>query len=102
LTMTEYRKVRDQFLREHPRCECVINDWRCRMEATQVHHKRGRGADTCNTEFFMAVCFGCHEHIEKNRKWAKEQGYLLNRVAKFRPDFRRENPQDNAGGGGKG
>tara|TARA_A200000159_G_scaffold164864_1_gene196865 strand:- start:2441 stop:2557 length:117 start_codon:yes stop_codon:yes gene_type:complete len=29
----------------------------------------------------MGVCMECHEKIEKERDWAKEKGYLINRAS---------------------
>jgi hypothetical protein len=79
----EYRKIRKVFLEENPQCQCVIHEHQCRHRATQIHHKRGRGKDLCNTEFFMGVCGACHEYIERNRSWSKEKGYLINRASSY-------------------
>lgn len=73
-----------EYLADHPRCECVINGHKCRKFSDQIHHKRGRGKDLCNKEFFMAVCGPCHNYIERHRAWAKWSGYLINRAAQYR------------------
>jgi hypothetical protein len=82
-SLIPYRLVRREFLLEHPQCQCVIEGHRCRHRSTQIHHKRGRGRNLCNVETFMAVCAGCHDHIERNRSWAKDQGYLINRASEY-------------------
>lgn len=52
------------------------------MRATQVHHRKGRGKYLNVVGSWMAVCHLCHETIEKERGWAKGNGYLLNRLSK--------------------
>jgi hypothetical protein len=82
-SLIPYRKARAEFLAENPQCQCVINGHRCRYQATQIHHKRGRGRNLCNKETFMSVCHSCHDYIERHRAWAKEAGYLINRASEY-------------------
>ena len=73
--LKEYAKNRKEYLEEHPYCEV------CGREANQIHHKAGRiGNLLADTRNFLAVCFSCHERIETNPDWAKENGYSKNRL----------------------
>lgn len=68
----EYSRVRREYLEEkNGRCEV------CDREATDIHHKSGRGRNTCEKLTFLAVCRPCHQRIHDNPAWAKEQGYLV-------------------------
>jgi hypothetical protein len=67
-----YSLLRKDFLTKNPLCEV------CRIDATDVHHKRGRnGERLIEVEYFMAVCRTCHDKIHSNPTWAYEQGYLI-------------------------
>lgn len=73
----EYSKLRLEFLTLKPKCE------RCGNKSTQVHHKAGRiGNLLTNIDFFMAVCFRCHQYIELNPNEAREKGWIVNRYIK--------------------
>lgn len=46
--------------------------------STQVHHRAKRNGDRLNDErWWMAVCRESHDDVEKNKGWAREEGYLL-------------------------
>lgn len=71
----QYLKVRLEFLNENQTCKC------CGASATDVHHSKGRlGASLTDKAFFVALCRRCHDKVENNPIWAKEQGYSLNRL----------------------
>lgn len=75
----EYRKVRKEFLREHPVCECcrVINLNPILHRATEIHHVRGRiGSLLCDTRFFKATCFQAHHWIGHHPQEARKLGLL--------------------------
>ncbi len=76
IALRQYRIARDQYLREHPKCESGF----CGQPSVAVHHKKGIGENLSKVEFFMAVCFDHHAYIETHREWAREQGYLLDRI----------------------
>jgi len=70
-----YKQVREKFLGNNPICQVC----RCKM-ASQVHHRRGRFGDRLNeVEFFLAVCFECHERIHHNPVWAYAKDYMVKR-----------------------
>jgi len=49
----------------------------------QLHHRRPRGmggssaSDTNTAANCLALCVGCHQHIESNRKEALSLGWLV-------------------------
>jgi len=44
--------------------------------ATDIHHKERRGKNLNNEETWMPLCRACHQKVESNGKWARENGYL--------------------------
>ena len=77
-----YTRERNQFMAEHPRCQCRPDgENQCGNQSTECHHRKGRLEYYLRVDTFMACCQGCHEKIEQERDWAKEMGYLLNRAS---------------------
>ena len=71
----EYLRRREKYLTLHPECEV------CGGVATTIHHKKGReGKLLINVMYFLGCCMPCHNKIELNPIWAKEQGYSINRL----------------------
>lgn len=81
--LRQYKKVRAQFLKEHPFCEAKLPTV-CTKIATQIHHKKGKvgSEDYLNPDHYLATCHGCHDVIEKNPAWAKQQGFSVSRLSK--------------------
>jgi hypothetical protein len=76
--LKEYKKVRADYLAKHPTCQVEG----CRRFASEIHHRRGRvGALLCDVAHFLSVCRTCHQRIEINPTWAKENGYSESRLA---------------------
>jgi hypothetical protein len=76
-TKKEYDKVRKECLSKYPICQVEG----CKRFATDIHHRKGRlGALLCDVTHFLAVCRGCHQKIEINPTWAKENGYSESRL----------------------
>lgn len=73
-----YMEIRNNFLAEHPVCQCGADG--CTGVATEVHHKKGRGIWLLIVQYFLAVCHVCHRKIETRPEWAKENGYSVDRV----------------------
>lgn len=77
-----YKKVREEYLTQHPKCErCVVRSaverWTV-QPSTEIHHRgRRHGKWLCDTRFFVACCRSCHEWIEQNGQAARQQGWLL-------------------------
>lgn len=67
-----YFIYRNLYLNNHPDCEI------CGRKATQIHHKRGRFQERLvDMEYFMSVCYNCHEWIHRNPIEAYSKGYML-------------------------
>lgn len=76
-SMALYKKVRAEYLTAFPMCEVRG----CRRFSSEIHHKKGKIGDLlCDTEHFLATCRMCHQKIELNPVWAKENGYSENRL----------------------
>lgn len=71
--LSEYRKLRDQYMAGHPRCEV------CGCVSTDLHHKKPRASYLCDVAVFMAVCRPCHDRIHSDDAWARSKGYLLSK-----------------------
>jgi hypothetical protein len=75
----EYLKVRKVFLQSLMFCQ--VNS--CKKLPTEVHHKKGKiGKLLTDTRYFLGVCRECHNKIELEPLWAKENNYSLNRLDK--------------------
>lgn len=73
--LSVYRKKRDRFMEANPKCAV------CGGESTDLHHMKGRvGKNLTDTSNFLAVCRPCHNKIEENPEWAKQNGYSKNRL----------------------
>ena len=70
--MVEYSNLRKQLLLERPICE-VCGE----AKSTDCHHKNGRnGGNYLDYSTFLSVCRRCHNLIENNKRWARDNGYL--------------------------
>jgi hypothetical protein len=95
--MSEYMKLRAQFLNDHPYCQWFLAergyDWEFINtpfdsfkhaadfpRSTEIHHKKGRGKFLLDTSTWMAVSRKSHILIHKNVKDSYSKGYLLPRV----------------------
>jgi len=77
-TLDEYSKKRVAFLIVHSICQARLVG--CTKEATDVHHKAGRGENHLKISTWLAVCRSCHTWIELNPAEAKELGFSENRL----------------------
>jgi hypothetical protein len=79
----EYKKVRKQYLSAHPLCEAKIEGV-CSKVAVEIHHRAGKATeeDYLNSDLFLAVCRPCHNVIEKNTAFSKQQGFSVSRLSK--------------------
>lgn len=72
----EYNKVRDVFMKEHPKCMAAVPGV-CGGKSSEVHHSRGRvGRLLCDARFFIAICRPCHDWIGDNGAEARKKGLL--------------------------
>jgi hypothetical protein len=74
-----YSQQRKLFLTYKPMCEAHIPGI-CTQVSTDVHHKKGRlGGNYLDTTTWLSVCRACHDYIETNPLFAKEEGFSQNR-----------------------
>jgi hypothetical protein len=73
--LRQYKKTREEFLKENPLCGvCKIK------HADQIHHKRGRfGERLVEAEYFLGTCWECHAKIHQNPAWAYKNNFMLSR-----------------------
>jgi hypothetical protein len=72
--LVKYKRVRDKFMTGKV---CAV----CGKDATDLHHMKGRiGELLVDVTCFLAVCRPCHQKIEDNPAWAKENGYSFDRL----------------------
>lgn len=77
--LAQYRKVRDEYMREHPICEYPG----CNNPSTDLHHGAGRqGKLLTDTRYFKALDINHHRWAEENPIEAKELGLSFNRLDK--------------------
>lgn len=70
----KYSELRDDYLDQHKVCEC------CGVKPSiEIHHKAGRDGNNL-FQHFLAVCRTCHNFIENNPTWAKENGFSISRL----------------------
>lgn len=80
--LAKYRKVRDQFMKEHPNCQARLQG--CTIKATDTHHSRGKIGDLLTDKrYFKALCRSCHNFLEVHPDIAKEKGFSHSRLEKI-------------------
>jgi hypothetical protein len=73
--MRVYRKRRDEFLTEHPRCQFPTG---CEARATVVHHRRGRfGGRLLDERWWAAACDLHNDFAETHTGEALDLGWLV-------------------------
>ena len=51
-----------------------------KANSQQIHHMNGREAwREVVEEWWLAVCYPCHDRITKDRIWAEDNGYIYSR-----------------------
>ena len=71
--MEVYRILRDQFLKDHPKCGASLPG--CLSVATEVHHMSGKEGERLNdTTEWLAICRNCHTAITEDSNGAIENG----------------------------
>jgi hypothetical protein len=72
-----YLLLRADYLKANRFCKAKLSG--CQLNATDIHHKAGRGKFMLDQSTFLAVCRICHNQIEENPIMAKEMGFSLSR-----------------------
>jgi hypothetical protein len=70
----KYSILRIKQLEESPKCQFP----NCNKQATEVHHVKGHDGDNMYGPF-KSLCNEHHAFVEKNREWAKENGFSESR-----------------------
>lgn len=75
----EYAPKARAFVKDNPICE--IKSPECQIEAACVHHVKGRASTELllDDRFWMPSCAPCNLYVEKNDKWARENGFKLSK-----------------------
>lgn len=79
-SLKKYRKLRDEYMANHPKCEV------CGKDSQDLHHKLHvrTGRALTDVKWFMAVCRSCHNKIHENHSWAVKNGYLADALTKHK------------------
>ena len=72
-----YTVLRESYLKNNPFCNARLSG--CQINATDIHHKAGRGKFMLDETTFLAVCRICHNQIEENPVMAKAMGFSESR-----------------------
>ena len=75
----EYSKLRIVYLYSNPMCQAHLPI--CTNEATDIHHKAGRGNSYLDLSTWIGVCRSCHTWIELNPSKAKALGFSTSRLS---------------------
>ncbi len=76
----EYEKKRKEYLQDNPVCKFKG----CNLEATTIHHPKGRLGKLLTDETnFLGLCMDHHLFVENNPNYAKANGYSLGRLTKI-------------------
>ena len=67
-----YLKLRADYLAMNPICQCCD-----KRQATDIHHRAGRGKNYLAVETFMSCCRFCHTQIHQNPSLSRQLGYLI-------------------------
>lgn len=76
--MRLYKKIRLDFLEDHPLCE--IKSKVCTYVATEISHMKGRGMYYLVVSTWEAACHPCGQFVTNNPTWAFENGHALDRI----------------------
>lgn len=82
--MKEYKPQVQAYLAQPESQACKIQSPVCTQKATCVNHKKRRGLNLRNEQFWEPSCSPCNGFIESNVKWAMDNGHLISvhKVAK--------------------
>lgn len=77
--LVEYRKARDEYFKDHPRCEFLG----CYKTDITLHHMAGRTGDLLTDKrYFKSLCVKHHRWVEENPESAKKLGLSTTRLDK--------------------
>lgn len=70
-----YLPLREQFLKDHPKCECGREG--CFRDSQDVHHTKGRGKYYLDVSTWKALARVCHIWVDENTDEARKLGLIL-------------------------
>jgi len=73
-----YVILRRKFMEKKPMCEAALPG--CGNNATDVHHKKGRGKYYLDVSTWLSTCRQCHSYIEEHPQEAIELGFSEKRI----------------------
>lgn len=75
--LEKYRRLRDEYFKEHPICEFPG----CNSTKVTLHHMRGRiGSFLTNKKYFKSLCWPHHRYVEDHPSEAKKLGLSLKKL----------------------
>lgn len=74
----EYSQLRKIYLTKNNLCQAALPT--CTHDATDVHHKKGRGKHYLEVKTWMAVCRTCHQWIETHPIEATDLGFRDSKI----------------------
>jgi len=75
----EYNQLRKIYLTKNGLCQAALPN--CTHNATDVHHKKGRGRHYLEVDTWMAVCRTCHIYIETHPVEATDLGFRDSKIS---------------------
>jgi hypothetical protein len=80
--LKKYKTERARYLKEHPLCEANIDG--CTKVSVEIHHKAGKASDELylDSSLYLSCCRHCHDILETNPAYAKQQGFSVSRLSK--------------------
>ena len=74
-----YKPLRENFLKDNPKCQCGREG--CIRKSVEIHHTKGRvGKNFLDVSTWKAVARVCHRWAEENPIEAKKIGVSQNRL----------------------
>jgi len=75
-----YKVLRDAFIKKKKYCVARLDG--CTGNATECHHKAGRGEYLLDDTKYLALCHNCHVFITEHSQFAMERGFSESRLSK--------------------
>lgn len=78
--MAAIKPLYKSFLKEKPICQ--IRSPEGTGQSTCIHHTAGRGMERLmDTNSWEAACSACNGYVEKNDRWARDNGHKVSRLS---------------------
>ena len=69
-----YSKLRKAFLLDHPMCH--VKSYDCSLQATDIHHTKGRDKYYLDVTTWLPVCRNCHIFVHEHVIESLERGFI--------------------------